>query len=105
MTYFGLTFTLDVEELKRALEETQEKPEEGAWVTYVNDVGNGFRMELWSTDGGASWRAELSNESLEVGILAHGETMTGALDALMNMLKPLGWALDRLKADVTNWGQ
>lgn len=105
MTYSGLVFTLDVEELKRALADSQENPEEGEWVTYTHDAGDGFLMELWSVDGGASWRAELSNETLEVDVAAHGVTMTGALDALMDKLKPFGSALERLKADVTNWEQ
>ena len=103
-TYYGLTFALDVEELQRAIDESSENPGEGSWIVYTHELGQGFGMELWSTDGGESWRSEISNEALEVGVVAHGETMTGAVDALMDMLRPLGWALDRLKAGVTNWG-
>ena len=105
MTYYGLVFVLDLEELARAKADSQENPADGDWLTYTNDLGGGFIMELWSVDAGASWRAELSNETHEVGVGAEGASMTGALDELMGKLKPLGWVLDKLTAEVTNWGQ
>lgn len=105
LTYYGLVFVFDYKEIERAKADSGETPADGEWLSYTSEIDGGFVIEAWSLDAGATWRADLSNETLDIGVVAESSSMTAALDALFDKLRPLDFALGRLKANVTNWGQ